>query len=99
MDDVAHIGLVDTHTEGDGRNNDIDTLHQEVVLIVGSRLGIHTCVVCQRLDTIGHKQLGQFLNLLAAQAVDDTTLARALLDEADDIVLGIMLGANLVKEI
>ena len=32
MDDETHIGFVDTHTEGDGGHNDVNLLHQEVVL-------------------------------------------------------------------
>ena len=93
MDDIAHIWLVDTHTEGDGCNDDIDPFVQEGVLIVGTRLRIHTGVVCQGLDAICYEQLGKLLNLLAAEAVDDATLAIVLLDEADDVVVYIVLRA------
>ena len=96
MDDVAHIGLVDTHTEGDGRNDDIYALVKEGILIICSRLRIHTCVICARLDAVCHEQLGELLHLLAAEAVDDTALAVVLLDEADDVVVYVLLGTQFV---
>ena len=69
---------------------------QEGILIVGTCLCIHTCVVCARLDAICHKQLGKLLNLLATETVDDTTLAIVLLDEADDVMIYVLLGTQLV---
>ena len=96
---ITHIGLVDTHTKGNRGNNHIDSLHQEIILIIGSGLGVHTCVICQRLDAISQKQLGQLLNLLTAQTVYDSALASTLLDESNNIVFGIMFGANLIEEI
>ena len=71
----------------------ISALVQEGILVVGSCLCIHTCVVGQGLDAVGYEQLGQLLNLFTAKAVDDATLAIVLLDKANDVVVYIMLGA------
>ena len=93
MDDISHIGLIDTHTKGDSGNYDVYTLVQKGVLVVCTCLCIHAGVVGERLDAIGYEQLGKFLNLLTAEAVDDTTLAIVLLYEADDVVVYVVLGA------
>ena len=99
MDDVAHVGLVDAHAEGDRGDNHLDALHQEIVLIGGARRGVHPGVVGPRADAVGHQQFGELLDLLAAQAVDDTALALVLLDEADDLAIDVVLGTDLVVEV
>ena len=45
VDHVAHIWLVDTHTEGDSRYNDINTFHEEVILIFRTHVAVHTCMI------------------------------------------------------
>ena len=99
MDDVAHVGLVDAHAEGDRGDDHLDALHQEIVLVGGARRGVHPGVVGPRADAVGHQQFGEFLDLLAAQAVDDAALALVLLDEADDVVIDVALGTDLVVEV
>ena len=99
VDYKTHIGLVDAHTEGDSCHNNIGTLLEEGILIVGTGLCIHTCVVRQRLDAVCNKQLGKLLNLLAAQAVDNTALALILLDKADDVAVRIVLRSQLIVEV
>ena len=99
VDDIAHVGFVDAHAESDRRHDHLDALHQEVVLIGGARRRIHTGMVGQRPDAIGHEQLGQLLDLLAAQAVDDAALALVLLDETDDVVVDVVLGPDFVVEV
>ena len=51
------------------------------------------------LDAVSLKQLGQLLDLLAAQAVDDAALALVLLDEADDVAVHVVLGPDFVVEV
>ena len=93
MDNIAHIGLVDTHTKSDGCDDDINSLVEEGILVVGTGLGIHTSVISQGLDAVGYEQFGQLLDLLTAQAVDNAALAVVLLDKANDVVVYIVLGA------
>ena len=45
VDHVAHIWLIDTHTEGDSCYNDINTFHEEVILILRAHVAVHTCMV------------------------------------------------------
>ena len=99
VDHITHVGLVDTHTEGDRRHDHVDTLHQEIVLIVRACLCIHTRMVGKRLDAVCDQQLRQLLDLLAAEAVDNAALARTLLDETYDVAVDVVLGAYLIEEV
>ena len=99
MDDEPDVGLVDAHAEGDGGDDHLDVLHQEAVLVLRAGFRVQAGVVGEGLDAVDGQQLGQFLHLLAAQAVDDAGLAGVLADEADDVLLGIDLVADLVVEV
>ena len=99
VDDEAHVRLVNAHTEGNGRHNHINFLHQEFVLILRPGLGVQTCVVRKGLDAVDIEFLGEFLNLLAAKAVDYAGFSRILADIFDDVLLRIDLVANLIEEI
>ena len=85
MDYIAHVGLVDTHAESDRRDDHIDLLIQESILIRRTGNGIHAGMVRRHLDAVGGQQFGQLLDLFAAQAVDDSGFARIALDIADDL--------------
>ena len=41
MGDVAHVGLVDAHAEGDGRNDADRIVLEEGVLVGGAGGGVH----------------------------------------------------------
>ena len=99
VDHVAHVGFVDTHAEGDRGDDDVDPLHEEVVLVGGTRGGIHAGMVGPGADAVGDEQFGELLDLLAAQAVDDAALALVLLDEADDLAVHVVFGPDLVVEV
>ena len=99
VDHVTHVGLVDAHAEGDRGDNHLDALHEEVVLIGSARRGIHARMVGLGTDSVGDEQFGELLDLLAAQTVDDPALALVLLDEADDVVVDVVLRADLVVKV
>ena len=65
VDNEAHVGLVDAHSEGDGGDDDVDALHQEVVLRFGTTLRVESSVVGSGLDVVGLKHSGEFLDFLA----------------------------------
>ena len=90
MDDETHVGLVDTHAKGDGSHDDVNLLHQEVILRLRAERAVETGMIGRRLDVIGFQHLSQFLNLLARKTIDDATLARMLLDELDDVLIHVM---------
>ena len=71
MDHESHVGLVDTHAEGDGGDNDVDFLMQEGVLVFRAGGAVHTGVVRQGVNIVYFEKFGQLLHFFAAQAVDD----------------------------
>ena len=87
VDNKSYIRLVDTHTEGDGSHNHVETLHQEVVL--GLRTGgrIQTGMIRCSLDVVSLQHLGQLLHLLSRQTIDDTTLTWMLTDKHDNLAI------------
>ena len=100
VDNEAHIGFVDTHTESDGSHDDVDTLHKEVILRLRARAAIQSGMIGSRLDIVGTQHVGQIFYLLARETVDDTALAGMLLDESHNILVNILrLGAHLIIEV
>ncbi len=71
MNNKSHIWLVNTHSECDRGDYDIDFFHQKRVLIGASGRTVHSGVIGECLDVVHCEHLGEFLNLLAAQAIDD----------------------------
>ena len=86
VDYKAHILLVYAHAEGDGGNNYIYLLHQELVLVFGAGFGIKAGMVRKGPYAVYGQHLGKFFHLLAAEAVDDAALAGILAKETDNIL-------------
>ena len=100
MNDEAHIRFVDSHTKGDGGYDNINFLHQKVVLRLRAQCGFQSCMVRCGLDVVSLQNLSQFLHLLTRQTIDNTTLTRMLLDKLDNILVDVLrFGAYLVIEI
>ncbi len=87
VEDEAHIGFVDAHAEGDGRDHDHIGLGHEGVLVGLARLLGHAGVIGQRADAFGGEQAGGFFGLLARQAIDDAALPGPGLDEGEKLLL------------
>ena len=90
MDDKTHNRLVNTHTEGNGGNDDINLLHQEVILSLGKGSRIKARMIRRSLDFIGLQNLCQLLNLLTGKTIDDAALTRMLTDKLDDLAVNII---------
>ena len=100
MYDKAHVRFVNAHAEGDGRDNHVYLLEQELVLVLAACGTVHAGMVSQCLDAVDAQQLGQILDALAAQAIDDARLALVSLDEFDDVLVDVLgLGPHLVVEV
>ena len=99
MNHISHVRLVDAHSEGYGGDNHVNILHQEAVLILSPHLRIQSSVIRNSLYTIDNQHIGQFLNLLAAEAVDNAGLAGILFYILDDILLRLHLVPYLIIEI
>ena len=100
MYDVAHIGLVDTHAKGNGSHDDIDALHEEVILCLGSVCRLHAGMIGTCCDVVGTEHLRQLLHAATAQTIDDAALALVLEDETCDVLVNVLrLGADFVVEV
>ena len=95
-----HVGFVDSHAESDGSHDDVDVLHQEVILCLGTGTRIETSMIGRGLDVVCPQNGGQLLHLLPRQAVDDTALAGVLFDKLDNILVDILrLRSHLIIEV
>jgi hypothetical protein len=86
MQHKAHVRLVDTHAEGDGRDHDDAVLLQENILVTRTRLGLHAGVIGQRLDAVLPQEIRQLLGLAPRRAIDDAALARMIFDEIRNLL-------------
>ncbi len=89
MDHKPHIGLVDAHAKGYGGHNHVDLFKQKRILIGTAGGRIHAGMIGQRLDVVDPEHLGQFLDSLAAQTVDDAALAGMALDKLDYVLVNV----------
>ena len=100
VDHKTHIGLVYTHAERYRSDYDIDSLKQKRILIFRPRDPVKSGMIWQSLDIVYKKEFGQFLDLLAAQAVYDTRFAFLLFDKLDDIMVSrLCFGPHLVIKV
>jgi len=89
VDDEADIWFVDTHTEGDGRDNYLDLTSLPVPLNLTFLIWFHASVIMVSFDATCTKLCGDVFALFPREAVYDTTLV--LVFFLDDLL-------NFVKE-
>jgi hypothetical protein len=90
----AHIRLVDAHAEGHGRDHHDPVLLQEDILVAGARLRIHARVVGERVVARILQRGGEALRGVAGRAIDDAALVAVLVEEAEELAPGILLGLH-----
>jgi len=76
--DEAHVGLVDPHAEGDGRDHDQAFLVEETLLVIGAQLVGQARVVRQCRKALLAEERSQVIDLLARHAIDNASIAAAL---------------------
>ena len=91
MNNKTDIRFIDTHSEGDSSNNDINTLHQKIILGLRTGSRIKTGMIRSRLDFIGFQHLCQFLYFLAGKTIDNATLAFVLTNKHDNLTIDILV--------
>ena len=65
MDHKTHIRFIDTHTKGNSCHNNVDILHQELILSIRTCVRIQSCVIGGSLDIISTQNSSQLLHLLS----------------------------------
>ena len=76
--DEAHVGLVDAHAEGDGGDDDVDLVAREGVLYARALVRRQAGVVGGGAARRPAAAVGDLLDALAREAVDDAGLALVL---------------------
>ena len=100
MNNKTDIRFIDTHSEGDSSNNDINTLHQKIILGLRTGSRIKTGMIRSRFDFIGFQYLCQFLYFLTGETIDNTTLSFVLTNKHDDLTIDILvLRAHLIIQV
>ena len=100
VDDIAHIRLVNTHTKSDGGHNHVCFLHQEVILVLNSGLGVQTGMVRQCANLVNLQKSSQFFHLFTTQAVYNARFARMVLNELHHLFIDIFrLFADFIIEV
>src|SRR4051812_4593880 len=100
MGDEAHVGLVDPHAESDGRAEADAFLAAEAGLVLAPRRGVQSGVVRQRGDAVASQELRRLLRLLAAQAIDDSRIARMpFAQEREQLLLARLFQSDLIFDV
>src|SRR5436309_2512230 len=86
VDHVADVRLVDAHPEGDRRHHDVDLVAREGVLVARPHGVLEAGVVRHGAHSGGVEELGQGLDVLPGQHVDDAALARAPADVGEEVL-------------
>ena len=81
MGDEAHIGLVDSHAEGNRRHHHDAVFLQEAPLVRGAGTGVQPGVIGQCRDALRGQRLGSGLDLAPRQAIDDPGLTAVAIEE------------------
>ena len=78
MSDKAHIGLIDSHAEGDGGNDNYTLLAEKFALVICSGLRRQTSVVRKGIETLILQPVGDVLCFLSREAIHDASIVRVL---------------------
>ena len=98
--DEAHVGLVDAHAEGDGRDHDDAVFAQEAILVALAHVGVEAGVVRQGGDALLDQPGRGLVDLLARLAVDDAGLAGVLVaQEGEQLVARLVLLDHRVADV
>ena len=99
MADEAHVGLVDAHAEGDGRDHHDAVLLQESVLVAAARALVHAGVVGERAHAAPAEVLGEGLGAQARGAIDDAAFALVAGDELGELAARLVLRLEAERDV
>ena len=75
MHDEPHVRSIDAHAERHRRDDDVDALVEELLLVAAANLVGKPRVIRHRAVPLAGEPLGERLDLLARRAIDDPRLA------------------------
>ena len=97
--DEAHVGLVDAHAEGDGRDHHDAVLLQEGVLVAAARALVHAGVIGERAHAAPAEVLGEGLGAQARGAIDDAAFALVAGDELGELAARLVLRLEAERDV
>ena len=89
MRDEAHVGLVDAHAKGDGRDDHHGWFAQERRLVAPPHRDVEARVVGQRVEAAGAQEFSGVVYLLPREAVHDAGVSRVPSEEVDELREGV----------
>ena len=74
MHHKAHIGLINSHSESIGCNNQIASVINEIILIFTSYFIAQSCVINQRIIAVSIEKIADFFYIFTGSAVNYSAL-------------------------
>ena len=74
MHHKAHIGLINSHSEGIGGNNQIASVINEIILIFASYFIAQSCVINQRIIAVFIEKIADFFYIFTGSTVNYSAL-------------------------
>ena len=100
MGDEAHVGLVDSHAESDGRHHHETLFFDEALLMSAADPLVEPGVIGQGLDALCPQPRRGVVHLLAAHAIDDAAFAAVpRADEAKKLLARTGLRDDLIANV
>ena len=99
MDDEPDVRAIDAHPERDGRDDDVDALVQEHLLVVAADFVRQAGVIRHRAVPLARQPLGQRFDLLPRRAVDDARLPVVPIENRDQLRVEMAAANHPVHEV
>ncbi len=78
MGDESHVRFVDAHAKGNGRHHDDRIVAHEPTQMLPTRLMLLVGVIRERIDAFVDEKLGDLLNGLLREAINNARVPRML---------------------
>ncbi len=100
MGHETNVGLVDAHSESDGRDHDDPVLPNEPALVLLASLTIQPRVIRQGVDALARQEVRNLIDGRARQAIDDAGVPIVLApDELEKLLSGVDLVGDPIPDV
>ena len=99
VDNIAHIGFVDTHAEGVGGNHHRLPVIEEILLILAALLLRQACVIAGGGESVVLEQFADTLHLLPGGAINNAAFPLPSGHEPQEFIVLLLRFQNLEEEV
>ncbi len=99
MNNETYIGLVDAHTEGDGRYDHRCLIPVKGLLIFVPLIRRQSRVIGQGPDSFGYQESSGIRNGIAGRAIDDARLSGMLFKKFEYLRIHLLFSFHLIKKV